>query len=267
MTRGYFRGFAALLLVILLLAGGAVVVGGLQPDANTLAYKALYDDNGRPFGALRLLDVTRRLEVNLAPHIFTEGAPTWSPDGRYIAFMAGWPRRGLRDIIVLEPLTGDSRVVSRQGDAADGSLTWSPDGQQIAFSRARASGGIVTVDYGGGELSALTPAYENVVYPVWSPDGAYIAFIAYVQRGESSRFEPLALLLDVHTGEVQTLLAGHEHSPPVWSPDGRHIAFLKGLSTARATFGVYVLSVAEGTLRRASSTPLFAWTKPVWQPR
>ena len=68
-------------------------------------------------------------------------------------------------------------------NAADSTPLWlrnvaiSPDGKTIAFTY---KGDVYTVPSAGGMARQLTsnPAYDS--YPVWSPDGKYLAFRATV---------------------------------------------------------------------------------------
>ncbi|HEX6804134.1 MAG TPA: winged helix-turn-helix domain-containing protein [Terriglobales bacterium] len=58
--------------------------------------------------------------------------PTWSPDGRHIAF-ARYSRKTL-SIFVIPALGGTERRVYRGPDSMGGGLSWSPDGKLLAFA-------------------------------------------------------------------------------------------------------------------------------------
>ena len=69
------------------------------------------------------------------------------------------------------------------------------------------------IDAAGGTGTFLTPGSG----PVWSPDGAQLAFTA-TEAGEAGVY-----LIDPAGGTGTFLILG---SGPVWSPDGSQLAFI-----------------------------------------
>jgi dipeptidyl aminopeptidase/acylaminoacyl peptidase len=94
----------------------------------------------------------------------------------------------------------------------------SPRGGLVAFVR----GGQVwwqPIEGGAARTAAIRGTCEK---PVWSPDGAHIAFAAV--RDDHS----LIVALDASTGAFRYLdPSTNFDSEPVWSPDGRSVAFLR----------------------------------------
>jgi Tol biopolymer transport system component len=104
-----------------------------------------------------------------------EFEPTWSPNGRLIAFTS--VRGGDdADIYTMNPLGGDVRQLTNDpGD--DAFPDWSPDGRLIAFMGASIDApDVFTMRADGSRRTQLTfnPAPEGL--PVWSPDGRHLAF-------------------------------------------------------------------------------------------
>ena len=113
--------------------------------------------------------------------------PSWSPDGRRIAFSANVDK-GFDVYTVGADGKGVSLVTS--GDDSF-EPAWSPDGKTIAFSEA---GAVVTIDVANGDEETLTDADNNDSSPTWKPD----------QGGSMSTFVKQA---DVRTGAVRL---GHD---------------------------------------------------------
>jgi hypothetical protein len=140
---------------------------------------------------LALLDVaTGRIEEEVPfPDLDHVVNPTWSPDGRHIAFSA--IRNGFSDLYVVD--LGTKTVRALTADAySDLQPSWSPDGRNLAFSTDRFSSSMRTLSFGNFRLGLLDVASGTVtelpgvaeakhIDPQWSGDGASLYFIADAQ--------------------------------------------------------------------------------------
>ena len=139
--------------------------------------------------------------------------PIWAPDGSRIAFVS---HRDIgSDIYLMRPDGTEQTRLTYAGGVGD--LAWSPVGGQLCY----ASGGdlwLVNVDT--AVERRLTDGAAREGFPVWSPDGGTIAFIAEWE----DRTEVRLLALD--TGEQRVLGLASAGWTLAWSPDGRHLAFV-----------------------------------------
>jgi Tol biopolymer transport system component/DNA-binding winged helix-turn-helix (wHTH) protein len=96
--------------------------------------------------------------------------PTWSPDGRFIAYSSD--RGGKFDIWVQQVgAVTPVKITTRRGD--NWQPDWSPDGNQIVFRSEGEGGGLIVIPaLGGPERKISSFGY----HPKWSPDGRRILF-------------------------------------------------------------------------------------------
>ena len=96
----------------------------------------------------------------------------------------------------------------------------SPDSGEVAYHVLEPNGtmNVWTQSLDGGPRRRVTSDREAISYPVWSPDGRWLA--VEVKRGERTNIGVVAR--DGGPIEMITEDAG-QHWPHSWSPDGEHI--------------------------------------------
>jgi Tol biopolymer transport system component/DNA-binding winged helix-turn-helix (wHTH) protein len=157
----------------------------------------------------------------------SERQPTFSPDGRQVAFAWDGGAPDSSDIYVT--LVGSSDVRRLTTDPGrDFAPQWSPDGRQIAYVRAadRTSQRIRVMSAFGGSDRLLSDF--AVWAPIaWSTDGGYIAAGGAGAAGAPARADPI-YLVPLLAGEPRPLTkptAGTNDWSPAFSPDGRRLAY------------------------------------------
>jgi eukaryotic-like serine/threonine-protein kinase len=164
--------------------------------------------------------------------------PSFSPDGRQIAFTWGGENADNYDIYV--KLVGETNALRLTTDpAADSYPVWAPDGKRIAFRREGPHGGIYTVSPLGGaeqKLSDFATDYQMS----WSPDGKWLAV-------SSSEQTSAIFLVPAESGEPRRVTnpkaSGFDRSAS-FSPDGRQLAYVSCASLFRCDVCVQDLSPA-----------------------
>jgi dipeptidyl aminopeptidase/acylaminoacyl peptidase len=166
---------------------------------------------------------TRKVEV-LMPGSDAERAPSWSPDGRSIAFVGRRGEAADRSnnwdlyVIAARPGSGPRRLTTFEGadmdpDWGSRAPAWSPDGSRIAYLQGGpprmiyyAVQKLAVVPVAGGAPRVLTPALDrNVLSPTWSPDGSSLLFLV-----EDDRTYHLARI-GAEGGPLERLLDGRHY--------------------------------------------------------
>jgi dipeptidyl aminopeptidase/acylaminoacyl peptidase len=151
---------------------------------------------------LQLFDVQSQKSEVLTSGNWDEKNPSWSPDGRLIAFISNHDtdpdRADNTDVFVIEPKAGaQARKLTTFLGPDDGVPSWSPDSQWIAYLQgdepkftAYNLNKLAVISAAGGASAAgstpriLTGALDRAVQEpiVWSADGRQLSFVVQDDR-------------------------------------------------------------------------------------
>ena len=201
--------------------------------------------------------------------------PSWSPDGKLLAFESDLGQNPTKQgIYIARPDGSHLRRVTTLPPGAEFDLAprFSPDGKQIVFTRYVLTGDVETsslfvVNVDGSHERRLTRTAD--LYPGdadWSNDGRTLVFEADGPNPGSR-------------GEIYTIRASGTHlhnlthnvtgrqgsSDPVYSPDGRLILFVSGVfpSDGPPTIGLTTMRT-DGTRRAFISSHPADEHQPDW---
>jgi dipeptidyl aminopeptidase/acylaminoacyl peptidase len=213
---------------------------------------------------LYLCDVgEKRVDPLTADPQFNEDMPTWSPDGRRIAFIRtherGADSDGREDIDVIEPVAGAApRRIVRPYAPNNQKLGWSPDGTLIAFLQglepkfnAYMQDRLAVVAAAGGPVRPLTDGLDRAVMSyAFAADSASI-IIAVEDDGTV-----YPARIDLKSGSIVRQYAATASVIAAVSTRGGHTALLESSDGALAE----VSALESGKLRRltAHNAPLLA---------
>lgn len=204
---------------------------GISPDGQTLVIS--HHDTADGESILSLLPAGGG-----EPRPLTAQAPSywhgWSPDGRWLAFVAGRPAHADFKVYRLDLQTGQEQQLTL-GAGLDDGPDYSPCGRFIYFNAFRHGRmQIWRMDADGQNPQQIVQSDGSDWFPHPSPDGQHLLFLRYLQdQGQAHPFGRAVQLMLLHL-ESHVLSALTEPffggqgtlNVPCWAPDSHSFAFV-----------------------------------------
>ena len=180
-------------------------------------------------------------QTRLTHHAAADTNPTWSPNGRQIAFDSkrddveqNWNGERNSEVYVMDADgTNQRRLTHHPG--IDGDPDWSPDSTQIAFCSTRdAKEGerkleIYVMDTDGSNVKQVT----NIGFaqrPKWSPDGEWILFMEFINQAIYAIRPDGTELWQVSKPRIDAWMFLGD-----WSPDGEQVLYTEAVNLSPDT--------------------------------
>ena len=275
--------------------------GQVSPDGQWILYTLSTVDSARDRRSADLWmmrwDGSETIQLTSSPE--SEGNPRWSPDNRYISFVATRAPSANSQVYLMNRLGGEGiRLTDIKGDLND--YAWSPDGKRLLLTirdpedtsgkkgakpyvinryqfKRDVSGyqyetrrtHLYLFDIATKKLDTLTRGNFDEGGAQWSPDGTHIAFVSNrTEDPDKNSNTDLFIVLSQPGAQPRALTnwKGSDGSLQ-WSPDSKSIAYIR--STAEDNYimydqGVLAIVPAAGGVPRLLTGAL---DRPVSAPR
>jgi dipeptidyl aminopeptidase/acylaminoacyl peptidase len=187
-------------------------------------------------------------------HDFNDLSPTWSPDGRRLAFTS--ETRGQDTAVgVYDVDQGTLCWVGGGDDFIAAQPTWSPDGRTLVFSGGPFDHPAIGLcDIATGNVSWVWQCDLDCHHPVWSPNGHSIAFLSDEDATTSLWW------LNLGTQELRCLDVGPgNHYQPGFTPDG--LAVIAALSGPGNPPELFLIEIGDGKVTQLTHSGDAAFAK------
>ncbi len=193
--------------------------------------------------------------------------PTWSPDGKQIAF-------AMKGSIWRIRLGESTAQEMTAGASYDSMPAWSPDGNWIAYtSETNEEIHLRLLNVHDGSTRALTSGVSINVEPEWSPDGSRLAYVSTWPNGNYNIYAmPMSSGVP---GKSEMLTQDYElipptvyygkwalHIHPTWTRDGKELILISNRDNKHGSGGFYRMQAEAGApLKR------FYYEETTWKAR
>lgn len=146
-------------------------------------------------------------------------SPTWSPDGKKIAYVSF---ENKKSAIFMQTLSNGKRVKVASYKGINGAPSFSPDGTRLALALSKdGSPDIYVLNLSNRALTKVTKSFGIDTEPSWSPDGKTIVYTS--DRGG----KPQLYTVPSRGGKTKRLtFEGDYNARGRYSADGKNIAMV-----------------------------------------
>ena len=178
-----------------------------------------------------------------------EHNPTWSPDGKWIAYISD--ATGEEQIYLIDEMGAHAKQITRN-NSLKSQLVWSPDSKSLLFTDSEKK--LYKYGVAQGDTKVLTTGEvisfggNAIGNPAWSPDSKWVSYTK-----EGANLMAHVYLVSADGGPERRLTDADSFSDgnAVWTGDGKHIVYVGGMDggnigqAGRANEQIYVATLSR----------------------
>ena len=220
----------------------------LAPNGNRIVFSARGDIFTLPAEHGNTRDLTQTSNAD-------EDHPTWSPDGKTIAYTTD--SSGEQQVATRPAEGGPEKLLTHFRQGYFYAPRWAPGGDRLAFSDNEHRLWIVAVAGGDPQQVAQDP-YQEIQSYTWAPDGRWLAYVITAPNQQSGIW-----LYSVESRKATRISDPRSNDfSPAFDPAGHYLFFVstrhENPTLSRSEFNIATLKMAGvyvATLKRDAPSP------------
>ena len=245
-----------------------------SPDGTQIAFATDLSsaEKGKPQQVdIFLMNADGGRQQNLTEHPALDVDPSWSPDGKFIAFASG--RDGGLDIYTIEIKTRKVRRLTHNTYSIN--PQWSPNGKYIVYEHILPGRGrhIFFMNSDGSHERQLLrklrhPQFGDTTIfsfnPQWAPDSEHVLYKESEFRSGVGRKANTVIVVDKHgrTPKILKIPQKWKVDAVCWTDNGEAVLFAavpNGLTNGIDIFDIYKYRLSNGQITNLTHHPSDNW--------
>jgi TolB protein len=210
-----------------------------------VAYITIAYDDVYPY-KLVVADYDGANEIELVKSPEPLMSPSWSPDGKKLAYVTF---ENSRSQVYIQDIYTGKRELLTSYDGINGAPKWSPDGKSLALVLSKdGNPELYLLQLSNKRLTRLTNNRAIDTEPSWSPDGQFVIFSS--ERGGKAQLYSV----DLATKRVKRLtFDGDMNLGGSLTPDGKHLVMV---NRTRGNYHIAKTELESGNFQVLTKTRL-----------
>jgi len=187
-----------------------------------------------------IMDRSRKNQVRLTDNKYADMLPSFSPDGKKIAFCSDRKEKKVFDLFLINPSGTEEINITNTNNISEKNPEWI-NNDKIIFEKIYMKNGnkcsrLFTINKDGTDVKQFVDSIYNDSHPSVSPSGEKVAFC----RLDDTRHSKIYVANSDGKGLKRITTDDFYHDEcPCWSPDGGKIAF----SSWRDSRHLYIIDI------------------------